>query len=115
MKNIASLITLSFILVFIFESCKENTLEPECDGSMPTYDADVKALIDDNCTNAACHASGSPRGDFTAFATLKPDLDNGKFEERVLTKQNMPKGSATLTQAQLNMLQCWVESGYPEN
>ncbi len=64
---------------------------------------------------STCHSSGSKRGDFTSYDGLKPDLDNGNFEKEVLIDQRMPRGSQTLTQEQINTIQCWVDNGYPEN
>jgi len=39
---------------------------------------------------------------------------NGQFKQHILIDQDMPK-DGSLTQDQLNKIQCWVEAGYPEN
>lgn len=97
-----------FAIVFMV-SCKKS--DPVCDGSQPTYESVVKSIIDNSCLT--CHGSGSSRN-FTTYPGLKPFLDNGRFKKLVLEEQTMPKGPATLSQNELNKIQCWVNNGYPE-
>ncbi len=101
-------------LFIVYISCEREKLDPECDGSQPTYNSAIKEIIDAKCTNFACHGSGSSRGAFTTYAGLESVLNNGQFESRVLAIQDMPK-NGSLSQEQINQIQCWVENGYPEN
>jgi len=93
-------------------SCKKDTdsgkLTPACDGSHPTYQSDIKNIIDSRCTSSGCHP------DFASYEGLFPKLQGGDFEREVLVNQTMPDG-APLTQEQINKIQCWVNDGYPEN
>ena len=93
-------------------ACSKPSHTPVCDGSTPTYDADISLIINDNCLQ--CHGTGSSNGVYTTYAGLEADLNDGDFEKEVLTKQKMPK-NGSLTESQLNLIQCWVENGYPEN
>lgn len=105
MKN--TVLLLLFASVLIIGACKKQTsFTPVCDGSSPTYDANIKAIIDQSCVS--CH------GNYSSYSGLSSDLSNGKFEKEVLTKQTMPQ-SGSLTEAQLNTVKCWVENGFPEN
>ena len=111
-------ITLFLGVLLVLSSCKDDRLEPECDGSSPTYDGQIQSIIQQNCNASSCHGSGSNNGDFTTYAGLQPYLNNGNgsFRQEVLQDQTMPKGASnTLTQNELNAIQCWVENGYPEN
>lgn len=109
-KNIQLLLALA---VLGFASCNK-TEAPVCDGSSPTYDANIKSIIDNNCTS--CHDAGSGDGDYTTYAAFSSHRSSGKFESSVLVKQDMPEsGNNPLSQDQLNLIQCWVENGYPEN
>ena len=102
-----------FLGILSFASCNK-TESPVCDGSSPTYDDDIKVIIDNNCTS--CHDAGSSDGDYTTYAAFSAHRSNGKFESSVLIKQDMPQSSNnSLTQDQLNKIQCWVENGFPEN
>lgn len=102
-----------FVLLFIGTAC--NKKQPAtCDGSTPTYESEIKAIISDNCNSSSCHGSGSKNGDFTTFQGLKPQLDNGKFKSEVIDSQTMPKGGAKLTSSQLAKIVCWKDNGYPE-
>lgn len=95
--------------------CSREKLEPVCDGSTPTWESGMDSIMTLNCLGSSCHGAGSRRGDFTSFSGIEPFLTNGKFTREVLEKQSMPQGAATLTQAELNLIQCWFETGYPEN
>ena len=113
--NLTFLIIAIFIL-FLSNACgKDDKFVPACDGSMPTYDADIKSIINANCTSAPCHGSGSVNGDWTTYAGMTTVLNNGQFEKQVLTDMTMPQGSATLSEAQLNLIRCWADNNYPEN
>ena len=96
-----------------YTSCKKD-LVPACDGSTPTYDGEIKAIIDNNCTGGLCHDNGSSKGDFTTYAGLQSVLSNGKFKSEVLIDQTMPR-NGSLSQEEIDAIQCWSENDYPEN
>ncbi len=105
MKKIA----ISFILIgLVVLSCKKNNskVTPVCDGSSPTYQSYVKAILSSNCVS--CHS------DMSTYSSLSSYLNNGSFKKEVLDKQSMPQSGA-LDESILNKLQCWVENGFPEN
>ncbi len=111
-----------------FSACTSDTTEPADDAqcgtlATVTYTNSVKAIIDASCAYAGCHAGSAP-GDYTTFAGMQNVIDNGKFQERVITLRadaniGMPPDYATagptdLTQAELETIQCWIEDGYQE-
>lgn len=98
----------------MIQGCKKDLLTPECDGTMPTYDDGIRSIITARCGGGTCHGTGSSRGDFTTYAGMLPNINNGNFEREVLTDQTMPRGG-NLTQEEIDKIQCWVENGYPEN
>ena len=105
-----------FFLLFTiiaFSSCNKAEI-PVCDGGTPTYDDDIKLIIDNNCVS--CHSAGANKGDYTTYSTFSTHRSNGKFESSVLIKQDMPESSSSkLSQSELNLIKCWVENGFPEN
>ena len=107
------------VFVFVFVGCNKDDENKasgiSCDGSNLTYNAGISAIINPNCNNSNCHNAGSPHGDFTTYGGMQGVISSGAFNNRVLVSQDMPQGSATLTQSQLNKLKCWVDNGFPEN
>ena len=97
-------------LVVAFAACKKESgkLSPSCDGSNPTYDGAIKTILDARCGSASCHPN------YTSYDGLSGIRQNGDFKREVLTNQTMPQGSS-LTQEQINKIQCWADDGYPEN
>lgn len=111
MKKIFPLIFLMVFFLELISSCRK----VKCDGSDPSYTADVKSIIDQNCNSSGCHGAGSSNGVFLTYQGLKPYLDNGSFKREVIETRSMPQGAAKLSKAQLQKLQCWSENGYKEN
>ncbi|MFK7755530.1 MAG: hypothetical protein AB8B53_01220 [Flavobacteriales bacterium] len=106
---------LCLISVAVTSCKKDNEREPICeDGSAPTYDEEMKSLIDSKCATSGCHGSGSSNGDYTAYSGMVSDLNNGSIKREVLDRQDMPKNS-TLSQNELNQFQCWSDNGFSEN
>ena len=106
------LLLISSLLLLAISCNKKDAFVAVCDGSNPTYDANVQTIIQQNCIQ--CHGSGSSNGDFSTYAGLSSVTTNGKFEKEVLTDQTMPQ-SGPLSEAEQNKLKCWVENGFPEN
>ena len=102
----------SSLALLTFSCNKTEAFVPVCDGSSPTYDADIASIIQQNCIQ--CHGSGSSNGNYSTFSGLSVVTADGKFEKEVLTDQTMPQ-TGSLSEAQLNKIKCWVENGYPEN
>ena len=95
-------------------SCKDKKLEPNCQGDKPTYDNGIATIINAKCTNSLCHGVGSSQAEFTTYAGMSLALSNGNFKKKVLEDQTMPRNDF-LTQTQIDLIQCWVDNGYPEN
>ncbi|MGB1217552.1 MAG: hypothetical protein ACPG5P_06735 [Saprospiraceae bacterium] len=103
--------------------CTSDILDPidiPCETSIPiTYTNSTKSIIDASCAYAGCHA-----GQYDSFAGIQSIIDNGKFKERVITMRDdvsmgMPPNYATagpkdLTEAELEIIQCWIDGGYQE-
>lgn len=111
LNTMKKLLSIAAFLLFLAACKKDNNggkLSPSCDGSHPTYDASIKAIIDSRCGSASCHPN------YTSYSGISSIVQNGQFKRDVLTNQTMPQGSS-LTQDQINKIQCWVNDGYPEN
>ncbi len=115
--------SLLFIILHFSSACtyeKRPPIAPNmaCDTLMPTYVNEIKPIIDVNCSYPGCHAAGYEAGDFTNYASMKSRLDGGQFETRVIIIKDMPppyaSGPKELTQEEFDLLQCWLQNGYPE-
>ena len=94
-------------------SCSKEETEITCNGTTPTYDADIKAIIDATCMGSSCHSTGSAQPHLTSYAGLKVVTTSGTFETNILINKTMPR-TGSLTADELSMIKCWHENGYPE-
>lgn len=93
------------ILVIGAVSCKKNNYVPVCDGSTPTFVADIEPIAEANCYE--CHG-------YTSYEDMAYSFSDGSFEKKVLIKQSMPRGGKTLTNEELDLIRCWVDNGFPK-
>ena len=118
--------TLKFFLVavtmaLLFNACGDD----ECD---VTYENEVKPIIERSCAYSGCH-SGADAGmwvtegseDYTNYAGILANLQAGSFRARTIDSLDMPPAAyvpegrpVSLTQAELDILICWLDNGYPE-
>lgn len=117
--------TINFFIVTLFVgallySCK--------DDPCATYEGDIKPIIDASCAYSGCH-SGSDAGmfvpnssrDYTNYEGLIQTLESGAFASEVIDSLSMPPFYAQppnpleLTQAELDLITCWIDEGYPKN
>ena len=114
MKKFIVIACIGILSFSFFESCGSTKLVPTCSNAEKkiTY-AEVKPIIDTKCAKCHDQSKSETIGDFTHFNGLKKYLDNGYFEKLVFVRQSMPK-DVKLSQEEINLLQCWKESGYTE-
>lgn len=93
------------VLLLMAGSCEKK--EITCNGAATgfTYQKDIKAIVDENCTG--CHEG------YANFEGLNISIQNGEFEREVITRQTMPQGGK-LTVDQLIMIKCWLDNGAKE-
>ncbi len=99
------------LICFFFLSCKKETKHiPTCHDETPTYITEIAPILEGKCVE--CHGYTSPNGVYNSYSSYQPVLDNGKFEAAVLINQSMPQ-AAPLADAELDLLKCWIDNGYP--
>ena len=85
-----------------------------CVGITPKFAADVQPIIQSLCaTNSSCHAAGSTNsgGAFTNYTEVNGKRSNIRAQ---ILSGAMPQ-TGTISQAQINALICWIDSGAPNN
>lgn len=115
-------IYLAVPLSFVLFSCSEDEPDPisadDCANINYTY-ADVSGIIQTNCVG--CHSYGGDAaqwGDFSAYQGLEEALnaDQANFISRIRwelsAEENMPR-AVKMSDADIQKLECWIESGYP--
>ena len=113
---------------FTGTNCETAVEVDQCDVIDATFNGDVIEVLSVTCSYDACHGSASTfsQMDYNVYSNLKPFLESGAFEARVLQggdadNPKMPPAYAPegkpkeLTAQQLQILTCWKEAGYPEN
>ncbi len=119
LKKIA--IISSFVVLSI-ASCKKESSTPttyDCSGLVPTYTADVKMILDNNCAISGCHnASSRADGrDYSNYSSVKSGSSSNAFMgsmQHLSGYKAMPQGRSKLSDAQLKTISCWIQNGTPE-
>lgn len=75
------------------------------------YATEVKPIITNFCATSGCHDAGTGARNWTTFSNLKANAAN--IKTRVINRTMPP--SSSLTQAQIDLISCWVDDGAPEN
>ncbi len=94
--------------LFTLASCDKSD---KCGDNPPTYDGELKAIIDAKCTT--CHKAGGTAesvGIYSTYAEMKPHFAKS-WEE--VDAGRMPK-TGSLTDAQKEAFECWQAAGFPE-
>ncbi|MDO9184439.1 MAG: hypothetical protein Q7W13_00390 [Bacteroidia bacterium] len=104
------------ILAILIESCKKKEKEEviDCSGVSPSYNSDIKPIINANCLSSGCHNGGSSNGDYTSYSGLKAVASSGTLESRVVTNKTMP-ATSPLSLEDRKKIKCWINSGAPNN
>lgn len=133
MKNLSIVLLVVGIAYLGMPACTNDVLpKPDlqavCDTIKVTYENGIKDIIDQSCAYSGCHSPGGiGTGNYTSYNGLLPILNNGLFEERVITLRNdpaigMPPNASVypesqkddLTEEELLLIQCWLLAGFPE-
>ena len=114
-KRVSIGLIIAFMITIANSGCKKNEYKNiDCGKLNATYNGSIKAIINSNCTFSSCHSSGSSNGDYTTYNGIKTIADNGKLEDRVLVKKNMPSTGA-LSLDDRKKIKCWLVSGSQNN
>jgi hypothetical protein len=101
------------VFSFILFSCKKSETKsnsiasnyaPTC-SSAKSFSADVLPLINSSCNTSGCHSTYSNYSQINAAKTsIRSRIVNG----------SMPK-NATFSNAQKDVVVCWIDAGAPNN
>ncbi|MBT6235951.1 MAG: cytochrome c [Bacteroidetes bacterium] len=122
MKKIGTLI---FIIVVLASACQDDdkdviitTPQELCDSLDIHYTQDVAhVLANAGCSGSYCHGGGSGGVNLSDWANTKTAAESPKFLKAVkheLSASPMPKGGQKLSDADIEILECWIKSGSRE-
>ena len=121
--------------VFMAPACTNDELPPPatpdyCDTLVATYITNVKPIIDESCAYSGCHdgtgAGSNAPGNYRSYNGVLSDVESGLFRSRVLGTTDpvlgMPPNQSVydesvkddLTVEELQMIECWLLAGAPE-
>lgn len=92
---------------------KDDIVNNSC-STTPGFVTQVAPIIQTNCaTNSGCHVSGSVSGPgpLTSYTLIKGAAERIKT---AVVSRRMPLG-ATLSEADIQKIRCWVDAGAPQN
>lgn len=107
--------TAVFISSCVYDKAELITVPPvsACDTISPKFSTDVQPLITSRCATYECHDLSFSGGyAFFEYADIKAAID--KIQQQVIVLKLMPKDGA-LTEDEINIIKCWIESGAPDN
>ncbi len=116
------LILLSSVIFLFAVSCSKDD-EPDPDPTAPaidctpyegvTYTEEIEPLMSGSCALSNCHGGDNPS--LPKFTTYEEVFaGRAAIKDRVVAKTMPPSGQPSLSQDNINILRCWVESGAPE-
>jgi hypothetical protein len=110
LKIIFAIFAVGLIMAVACKKAGNETNFDDC--TQPTYDDDIKTILETHCTNITCHGADQ-QPVLTYFAAVKGAVDNGSMENQVISTRRMPKGTK-LSQEEYDLINCWLSAGAPE-
>lgn len=96
----------------LFACTKTNNQTDFSTCGSPTYEGELKSLIDRKCATSGCH-NGSTSPTLTNYSQVQNAALNGSLKREVIDKQSMPQGQ-TFSKAEYDLFNCWLNAGAPE-
>jgi hypothetical protein len=106
--------------IFFLLSCSKEDIDMvDCMGLVPTYNLDVKAILDNSCATVGCHNSTTKENgiDLSTYASVRVVSSQDRFLGAIQHKRGytaMPYKLPELNSDQVELLTCWVQNGSPE-
>jgi len=110
-----------FLLAAIFLSgCKhEIILREDCTGISPTYENEIKAIIDASCATLAYHSGSyaSAGIKLDSYSSVNSESKKSRFMGSIRHTSGyaaMPQGAPKLDSLEIKKLACWIQNDRPK-
>lgn len=107
----------TILIAILLLACKkeEHINNPTSTPCIASYAKDIKPVVANKCATTGCHGHNG-LANLNDYMTLKERADNGNINKFVFELKMMPPTSATqLTDAEKEILQCWLKNGAQNN
>lgn len=123
-KNMKKFLFATLVISYGLWSCKgggDSTDDPPvvktlCDSV--TYNTMVKKIFTDNCNLAGCHSQGAGNVDLRTYNKAKEAAQTKEMVKAINfeldVNKNMPQGKPKMSQRNIDIIECWINKGYPE-
>lgn len=107
------------VLISLIYSCKSSKpAEKSSCAAVPTYSAEIKNILDQNCAST-CHSAEKKKDgiDLSTYETAKQFAANKNFMGSIEHKAGfapMPAKKPKLDDATIMKLSCWIQNGMPQ-
>ncbi len=108
-------LSVSLLVVILTSSCSRDNIEelyglPDfvCDPEQVSFSSVIQPIIQTNCAISGCHVSGTGLPNFQDVNQIKFNAVEIKDRTRSL---DMPRGGGSLSQEEIDLISCWVDSG----
>lgn len=114
----------AFSLCFLVLSCEKDEDDIlasfDCTNVEPTYDLEIKAILNSECATSGCHNSSSQAGgiNLSNYISAETESEKARFLGTINHLSDyaaMPRNGNKLSEEQIKLLTCWVDNGSPEN
>ena len=108
------------VATFTLTMCqKESTATYDCTNVTPTYNNDIKAIMNASCAISGCHDASSREAgiNLSTYATVKAESANDRFLGSIEHRsgyKSMPDGASKLPDASIQKIYCWIQNGQPQ-
>jgi cytochrome c553 len=101
-------------------ACGDNTEDKvDCTGVTPTYTADISPILA-SCAIDGCHGNIATQANInlTTYEGAKSGSANSKFLKAIKHQSGAeampPAGNDKLSDANIKLIECWINNGKPE-
>lgn len=117
-------ILLSIIAFVGLLSCKEDKASPIPDNSgdcFPmSYTYNIRPIIETSCKTQEGPGTGCHDAWIDDYSKIEKTINDQRWTNAIFVEMDMPQipnefGIDSLTEAELEMMQCWIDQGFPEN
>ncbi|MBK9103921.1 MAG: hypothetical protein IPL92_04985 [Saprospiraceae bacterium] len=108
-----------FFIIAVASCGKDPISTVDCAGVTPTYNLDIKFILNASCATSGCHDAASQQNNInlSAYGPASSESHNDRFLGSIQHKRGykqMPQDAAKLSQEKIDLLTCWVQNGSPE-
>lgn len=113
-------IAISFLILSCEKDEDDVLASFDCTNVEPTYDLEIKSILNRECATSGCHSSSSQAGGISLGNYMAAENESSKARflgaiNQLSGYESMPRSSNKLSDDDIKLITCWVDNGSPEN